>query len=876
MNKKMFLVFAMLALAGTAIAQPASWRVAGIGGGGAFFRPSINPGNDSEYYIPTDMGSFFHTTNFGASYNELGFRQLVGGALGLIRFTYNPAILYGLGVNVVANKWLTTCYKSMDGGERWSLPAGLSNPSNTALASTGVALHVDYDSPNRLVLGTQSGLFYSANGGETFTEIDSLFKQPAGTEVYPAGCLFDGDAIYVGTNYGVLISQDGGARWQILKLTGIPNGENIFGFAAAKQNGTVRFFCITGATNGMVNLDAVYTNAPGNPGLLKGVYRLDYGSSTIWEPVENGVTIPTDPNCSCDHITWIGMAENDISTVYLYGVNGNAQPTVLKTSDGGANWNHVFNIANNENIYTGYMGDKGDPFEWWLGCSGLDVAKKNSNNVVLANMGTVYNTRSGGTTWEQAYVNPADQNPMGSPTPRYKTYRGIGLENTSNWFVHWSSARDVLGCLTDIGSIRSTDGGASWAFNQFSFNTMYCAIEHPTTHAIYCAASDKHDMYASTALQDQSIDDPSYSDGEVLLSTDKGFTWGIIHDFTRPVYWIAFDPNNPNTMYASIINHKQGLGGIWMTNDLQDGSASAWKQLPAPPRTEGHPAMVIPLKDGKVVCTYSGRLTDYSAMPAGKFTESSGVFLYDPSSSLWTDVTDTTTMAWYCNDIVVDPNDPSERTWYVGVSSGWGYTDAEGNVGPNDQGGLFKTTNRGQSWKKLMSTSDVLSPGGGVFSCSFNPNDPNQLYITSVGDGLFVSNNINDTAPTFLPVSSFQFGYPLRPVFNPYDRSELWVTTFGNGIHIGRLTSASVAEFPDASGETVRLFPNPANDYCMVETESAVPTVLRVRDLLGRNVMAIPIEAGQQSLQIDTKSWNNGLYFVNLGDRMAAKILIRQ
>ncbi len=849
------------------VAQPLNWRVAGIGGGGAFFRPSLDPGNDNEYYVPTDMGSFFHTLDFGASYSELSFRQIIGGSLGVVRFTKDPQILYAIGTVPSINKWSVTCYKSTDRGVTWSLPNGLKGQTSQALNATGVEVLTDFENPDRLIFGTQSGLFYSSDGGNNFRDIGNAFKAPAGVEIYPCGCLFDNDTIYIGTNYGVLMSRDAGVDWKVLNLTGIPSGENIFGFAAAKQNGSVRFFCITGTTNGVMNVDAVVTTAPGYPALLKGVYSLDYNAGTIWQPKESGISIPTDPNCACDHMTWIGMAHNDINAVYLYGVNNQGQPQVLKTSDAGMSWEHVFKIANNENIYTGYMGDKGDPFEWWLGCSGMSVAENNANKVVLSNMGSIYKTSSGGATWEQGYVLSADQNPMGQPTPRYKSYHGIGIENTTNWFVHWSSANDVLGCLTDIGSIRSTDGGTSWAFDQYPFNTMYCAIEHPTTHAIYCASSDKHDMYSSTALQDASIDDPSYSDGKVLISTDKGFTWSAIHDFTRPVYWIAFDPNNSNTMYASVVNHKQGVGGIWVTNNLQDGPASQWRQLPAPPRTEGHPAMIVPLKDGKIVCTFSGRMTDYSAKPTGKFTESSGVFLYDPQMNQWSDRTDTNTMEWYCNDIVVDPNDATENTWYVGVNSGWGYTDAAGKVGPNDQGGLFRTTDRGVHWTKLFGTSDVLSPGGGVFSCAFNPNDRNELYVTTSGDGLLVSKNARSEAPIFSPVLNFQFGYPLRALFDPYDENQLWVTTFGNGIHIGKLNAASV-QASTRSGASILIYPNPSSIGFTIEADG---TPVEVRNPLGQVMTTIPPRLG--AVHVVTTDWPNGVYFLR-SDKTATKVVI--
>src|ERR1035438_7411223 len=95
--KKSLLIFCVLLSGINCFPQPASWDIKGIGGGGAFYRASFNPGNDLEYYVPTDMGTFFHTADFGLSYNELGFQQIqTGGSTGLIRFSNNPGILYAL------------------------------------------------------------------------------------------------------------------------------------------------------------------------------------------------------------------------------------------------------------------------------------------------------------------------------------------------------------------------------------------------------------------------------------------------------------------------------------------------------------------------------------------------------------------------------------------------------------------------------------------------------------------------------------------------------------------------------------------------------------------------------------------------------------
>ena len=156
-------------------------------------------------------------------------------------------------------------------------------------------------------------------------------------------------------------------------------------------------------------------------------------------------------------------------------------------------------------------------------------------------------------------------------------------------------------------------------------------------------------------------------------------TWSLLHSFGHPVFWIAIDPGNPDRMYASVVNYGGGgsssQGGIWMTNDLENLASAQWVHLPAPPRTEGHPASIEVLNDGKMVCTFSGRIN-----PSGSFTASSGVFIYDPGTNSWTDVSDPG-MYYWTKDIIIDPNDanhkylvcgrfqrmgrPAERSWRI-------------------------------------------------------------------------------------------------------------------------------------------------------------------------------------------------------------------
>jgi hypothetical protein len=363
-------------------------------------------------------------------------------------------------------------------------------------------------------------------------------------------------------------------------------------------------------------------------------------------------------------------------------------------------------------------------------------------------------------------MNPADENPEGSQTPNGLDYHGIGLENTSCWQVMWIDQNNLWAGFSDIIGIRSDDGGTSWNMNFTGNdqNTTYRIVRNPNNGYLYAATSTIHDMYQSTRLQDATLD--ASNSGKIIYSTDNGHTWNLLHDFSHPVFWLAFDPNNYNTLYASVINHGSNLGGIYKTTNLQNNASSTWTQLSAPPRTEGHPATVMCLNDGKVLCTYSGRRD-----AAGNFQPSSGVFIYDGSS--WTDLSVNNNMYYWCKDIVLDPNDVNQNTWYVGVFKGWGSTTVN-----NAGGGLWKTTDRGAHWTHINTMDRVTS-------CTFDPNNANRIFMTTETEGLWYSDNINDVSPTFTQVTSYPFRQPERVYFNPYDANEVWVTSFGNGIRIG-------------------------------------------------------------------------------------------
>jgi photosystem II stability/assembly factor-like uncharacterized protein len=318
---------------------------------------------------------------------------------------------------------------------------------------------------------------------------------------------------------------------------------------------------------------------------------------------------------------------------------------------------------------------------------------------------------------------------------------------------------------------RSTDGGKSWSFNYtgHTYNTMYQAIVQLTTGTLFAAVSSVHDLYQWRVYQaDAAIDGGT---GEVLYSTDKGATWNRLHNFAKPVVWTALDPNNPNRMYVSVVNHAGTgtAGGIYVSSDINLGASSSWAKLANPPRTEGHPFNIVVLNDGTLVCTYSCRL---SATSGGSFTASSGVFVSTDGGATWIDRSDPR-MNYFTRDVTLDPADPTQNTWLVGVWNGGGA--AAGKAG------IYRTIDRGQHWTLLPGTAAMDQ----VTQVTFSPLNNDEMYIATGDTGLWYTSNAHAASPTFVQVASYPFAAPERVFFNPYNPREVWITSFGNGLRVG-------------------------------------------------------------------------------------------
>ena len=692
-------------------------------------------------YIASDMGQVFHTTNEGANWESVDFREIQGSNNSKMLYTVNPQVLYSLDYSTGGDFIRPT--KSIDGGATWTPIAA--DPTN-AEAYTIVA---DYSNPNRIIVSDYSTIWISTNGGTSFQQ---RYTTSDGSGAHIAGAFFDGNNIYIGTNQGVLVSTNGGTSFSIPSWGANPSGQQILSLSGAKEGGTTRLWIVT------MSAGDVYAGVPGNDHYgYAGVYRIDIGQSN-WQPITSGITTGAHP-------FFVSSTLNDIDTVYVGGGSEDSRPTVFKSTNGGSNWTSVLNTINNGNVQTGWSGDGGNR-GWSYGenAMGFTTDLFDSNRIIITDFGFAHMSEDGGATWRALYVNPADLNPANAAIPANKNYRSSGLDNTTVWGLTWTSPTHIVAANSDIRGVQSYDGGQSWGFNYtgHTANSLYKSIVHPVTGVVYAATASVHDMYQSTHLTDASINGGT---GSVLFSTNGGTTWQTMHNFGRVVTWVEADPTNPNRLYASVAHSTDG--GIWVTNNANAGAASTWTKLANPPRTEGHAFNIKVLNDGTIVASYSGRRT------ASGFTASSGVFVSTNGGASWQDRS-AAGMQYWTKDIVVDQNDSSQNTWYASVFSGWGGA-------PNGTGGLYKTTNRGQTWTRINALDRVNS-------VTISPTNPNEAYLTTEVEGLWYTENLNAANPTFTQVAGYHFMQPTRVVYNPYDSNEVWVASFGGGMRVGYAT----------------------------------------------------------------------------------------
>ncbi|MFI5171524.1 MAG: T9SS type A sorting domain-containing protein [Chitinophagales bacterium] len=791
-----------------AISQINTISSRGVGGGGALFSPVISPYDPGKIFMSCDMTELFYSEDDGLSWDFYHFLDFVAFQNSEIQFTSDPEILYSIRVDFRNDYYFPT--KSTDGGDTW-------NAINDPTGNYCQFLFADHHAVSRFITGSDSKLYFTDDGGDNYALI---YSAPA-ERLYISGAFWKGDSIFIGTNNGMLYSVNGGASFDFFTNSGLPANTAFTSFTGAFDGTNM---VLTGVAGNKTDL--YYYNEAWAYDAYEGIFTLSFGIDITWQDIS-----------PVDNVQFYHSAMNPENTDIIYAGGSstiNSYIQIYKSIDGGESWTSIFETAYNENIITGWCGDGGE-HDWWYAeiPFGLCVDPNNADHVIFTDYGFMHISNDGGNNWRQAYVTSATQNPAGEDIIPGNTYAGT-FENTSCWDIFRHDENIMLAGFSDVSGISSDDKGESWSFKRINddYNSVYQIIGNPTNNFLYAATGSVHDLYQSTRIDD---DDIGNGNGEILYSTDDGISWQTMHNFNDPVVWIVFDPGNLDIMYASVVH--EGTGGIYKTINAQDLNTSVWEKLPEPSGTEDHPYIVRVLNDGAVVCSYS-------ANKDGSFYTSSGIFYSEDGGTIWEDRSDINFNYW-TKDIVVDLHDPDQNTWYACIFTHWG-------TGAADQGGLYRTKDRGLTWNKLET----------FFRCesiTVNPLNENEAYITTEDDGLWITKNLTDGDPTFTRVSEYKFQHPVRTFYDAFDNLKVWIASFGNGISLLiKDDEIQIAEFGDIK---FSLSPNPCTDQINIQSEMIIQQI-KIYTITG-NLVTVA-EPNDMNYQIATTNFSPGIYFVEI------------
>ena len=158
-------------------------------------------------------------------------------------------------------------------------------------------------------------------------------------------------------------------------------------------------------------------------------------------------------------------------------------------------------------------------------------------------------------------------------------------------------------------------------------------------------------------------------------------------------------PSKPSTYYMGTTG-----GGVWRTTD----SGKSWQNI-----TDGFlnvgsvGAVAVAPSDHNVMYLGTG-----SACPRGNISMGDGMYKSTDAGKSWSHIG--LPEAGLIGDVIVDPNNPDRI-----------YVAALGNIfGPNKQRGVFRSDDGGDTWEKVLFASDST----GAVDLAINPSNPRVMY----------------------------------------------------------------------------------------------------------------------------------------------------
>ena len=725
-----------------------AWRIIGPGGGGAFYNPAISPHDPNLVFASTDMTACYVSENGGRTWRTFNLRWTC-------KFVFDPKLpsrVYALSAGL---------FRSDDRGHTWNMVypdaaykfGYVDDEAEPFLHGPGgypqgvYTLAVDPDDSNTLYASMEERLQVSRDAGKNWKVLaqDALAQQLWIDPTSPR----EKRTIY--TRRGAIIGTWDGAVYVKRTVPGIDDCSGAaFGIPAGGGKPVIYV-----ATNYKFNSDLSYRTG--------GVMASNDGGQT-WRSLNDGI-LKLPVKGTAPAITTIATSLKHPEAIY-FSFDGfrpvndpNVYYGIMKSPDGGASWALVRSESSvtAPNSRNDWVASRFGP-DWANQPLSLAVDDNNPNIVYGSDLGRIMRSLDGGKNWAGVYSQSTGTG-----------YTTTGLDVTTCYGIHFDpfDPKRVFISYTDIGLMRSEDGGESWLSatagpgvpKSWRGNTYWVEFDPAVKGRMWAVMSSHHDIPRMRELNRY-----GGGSGGVAESVDGGHTWTAtsrgLTPSTVPTH-IILDPKSP---VAARVLYIAAFGrGVYKSTD----GGQTWA-----PKSNGLPANA-PLTwrmalggDGTLYVVTIRRSQD------GKYgNDNDGwVFRSRDGAESWERVP----MPPGLNGpvgITVDPRDPQRL--YVAAWARYTLYN-QGEVPPD--GGVFLSADGGQHWQ------NVLNAGHRIYDVTVDPRNSDLVYAVGFEASAWRS---TDRGKTWSRIGGFNFKDGHRAIPDPTDIGKIYITTFGNSVWHG-------------------------------------------------------------------------------------------